>query len=331
MEGSPSHQPGDVIWLLSRHKTKMTPRALRKLARKGRHFELTWRYLFNLQPTLSYKFSDRSVEGEAARVLKALNREGVAMTSAEALLGPGSCYHELCSTVEDLQATLAAEIIKAQTSADEAGAVGEKKFILEYLGRNPRFDSGSVYARFALQRNILGIANAYLGMRSRLRYYNVWHTLPTKRDPRESQLWHRDREDYLIVKVFLYLCDVGDGAGPFTYAPSTHPKGNFRSEAAYSLEGNVRRSTDDQMADVISPQKWFKGVGPKGTIIFADTRGYHRGGLAREQARVMYTAMFTSQASESEEFMRDGPAAGFLLDSDQAFAVSRTNPRDNGN
>jgi len=297
-------------------------KTFRSFSRRGRHFELTWRYLFNLGPTIAYKLRSDAIEAEAARILDALNRDGVAMTSAEALLGATSSYSELCEEVECLQTSLAAEIARAQEGSDDPDAIGQKKFILEYLGRNPQFDPGSVYARFSLEKNILSVANAYLGMSSRLRYYNVWHTFPTGIEPRESQLWHRDREDYLILKVFLYLSDVDEGAGPFIYARDSHPKGKVRSEAAYSLEGHVRRSTDAQMAEVIPSKNWFRGIGPKGTIIFADTRGYHRGGLARERARIMYTAMFTSRASQSKQLMVDGNRYGLSLDKDRAFALA---------
>jgi hypothetical protein len=298
----------------------MTP--VKRMVRAARHYGPTWRYVFNFSPTLSYRWNHRRLQGEAAAVLNTLNRDGVAITSAEALLGAGSCYAELCGAVEGFQASSQAEIASAQRGVDDRNAIGKKTFTLEYLGRNPKFDPVSVYARFALERNILGVANAYLGMRSRLRYYNVWHTFPTNADARESQLWHRDREDYLIVKVFLYLSDVDEGAGPFTYARGSHPKGNLQAEAAHFLEGHVKRSTDAQMAELIPREKWFKGVGPKGTIIFADARGYHCGGLARSSARIMYTAMFTSPASQSEEFMVNGTKFSLPLDADQAFAIS---------
>ena len=74
------------------------------------------------------------------------------------------------------------------------------------------------FTRLAVKSPLLQIANAYLGMYTRLRYYNIWHTFATRSKPRESQLWHRDREDLYILKVFIYLRDVDLGAGPFTYA-----------------------------------------------------------------------------------------------------------------
>jgi hypothetical protein len=293
-----------------------------RLGRSARGFSLTWRYLFNLAPTLSYWLDRPALSGEAARVVADLNRDGVAITSAQALLGPVSCYGELCATVERLKLSLSEQLAGARAHADNLDAVGEKTFMVEYLGKYPVLDPDEIYTRFALQKNILQIANAYLGMYTRLRYYNVWQTFSTKIDARESQLWHRDREDRLILKMFVYLSDVDDGAGPFTYAPGSHPKGRLRREPAYFLEGHVKRSTDSQMADIIPPEQWIKGIGPKGTIIFADTRGYHKGGLARERDRLMYTCMFTSRASQSVEFLKREKSFTLPSDKAQAFALA---------
>ena len=141
-------------------------------------------------------------------------------------------------------------------------------------------------------------------MIAKLRYYNVWKTFATETEARESQLWHFDREDNYILKAFLYLKDVDEGTGPFTYAPKTHPKGSLRSkQPEYFMEKNVQRSTDDQMAAAVPKENWIRGAGKKGTIIFADTRGYHKGGEARTDDRLMYTCMFTSSASESQRLI----------------------------
>jgi len=120
-----------------------------------------------------------------------------------------------------------------------------------------------VFAKFALQDEILGIANGYMGLHSQLRYYNVWHTLANTGPARESQLWHRDRDDYLTCKVFLYLNDVDEGAGPFTYAKGTHPKGKNHAEPPFTLEGTVKRSDDTQMAIVAPRETWLKATGRK--------------------------------------------------------------------
>lgn len=299
----------------------MIPTMLNKLARAARHNDLTWRYLFNLTPTLGYMFKGQRPAGDAARVLTSLNRDGLAITSASALLGSSACYSKLNDAIDRLELEQAAQLAQARRQADVADKIGDKTFVLQLLGEKPLFEPESVYARFALQPPILQIANAYFGMYTRLRYYDVWHTLTTKTDARESQLWHRDREDHLILKMFVYFSDVDEGAGPFTYAAGTHRKGRLRREPAYHLEGHIQRSHDEQMAPVLAPEHWIKAVGPKGTIVFADTRGLHKGGLAREHERLMYVCMFTSQASQSKELMRRAQTHLLPRNKELAFAL----------
>jgi hypothetical protein len=278
----------------------------RKIAYAGRHFTPTWRYGFNLKSTLAYQFNQPAIDGEAECTLDQLNRNGIAITSAEKLFGSDSYFGKLCQAVEELESDW-----EGQIAAERAGSnrydKNHKTFLFELLGNHPLLDPESVYARFALQQPILQIANAYFGMYTRLRYYNVWHTLTTKTEARESQLWHYDREDHMILKLFVYLSDIDEGAGPFTYAPGTHPKGTVRRAPGFFIENGVRRTNDEQMAAVLPASNWIQATGKKGTIVFADTAGYHKGGLARTRDRVMYTCMFTSPTSQApEQFTRSG-------------------------
>ena len=295
--------------------------SLRRLVRTGRTFEVTWRYLFNFAPTLTYRVRRSTLSDESARVLSDLDRNGVAITSFARLFGSDQSFDELCKALTDLQHSQSAALSEARANATADGIV-KKNFIYEYLGRNPVLNPQEVYARFALNDRILQIANAYLGMYTRLRYFNIWHTFANSGAPRQSQLWHRDREDRYILKVFVYLSDVDEGAGPVTYAAGTHAKGDIRRTPDYFLEGGVKRTNDDQMAQVASTERWIKATGARGTIVFADTRGYHKGGLARECDRVMYTCMFTSPASESEEFLRRPVPIDSPSSREKAFALA---------
>lgn len=291
---------------------------MRQLTRRARDADFTWRYLLNFRPTLTYKLGGGRPEGEAAAVLADLNRNGVAITSAERLLGDSACYRELASAVDVLERSQA-DVLEARR---RGGAAAEKNFNHELLGPSPEFDPDSVYARFALQHPILRIANEYFGMLTQLRYYNVWHTFVTRAQPRQSQLWHQDREDRQILKVFVYLSDIDQGGGPFTYAPGTHFKGRVRQQPAYVLEDGVKRSDDGQMGQVVPPECWISGTGPRGTIVFADTRGFHKGGLARERDRIMYLCKFTSQAGGGRGFLSRHSQGAMPRDSAQAFALS---------
>jgi hypothetical protein len=252
----------------------------------------------------------RPLDEAAGKVLSDLRRHGVAVTSAQELLRGKSVVAELQGRIFELERSKARIIAESRSAAADERMIGDKTFNLELLGRRPRLDPQSVYARFALQPSITSVVNAYFGMYARLRYYNVWHTLATEGRPRESQLWHRDREDQRILKVFVYHTDVDESAGPLTYATGSHRGGRNRTEPAYVVEGGVKRSTDEQMAAAVPPGQWLTAVGPAGTIVFADTNGYHKGGLARGRDRVMYTCMFTSRASQSKDlFELPVPAA----------------------
>jgi len=297
--------------------------ALQRVARAGRHWEPTWRYVFNFTPTVKYRLAHPSLTGEAGRVLRALNEHGVAVTSADRLNGTTALFQELSVAVIERERVLASEIEHARNAAHHlvAGQV-QKEFIYPLLGQRPVLDLNDIHVRFALETPLLAIANAYFEMYTRLRYYNVWHTFTTVGPAHSSQLWHADRDDlHYVLKVFVNLSDVDAGAGPFTYAPGTHAKGTrHTTPACVAREGNTTRSTDEQMAAVVPAHEWVTSVGPQGTIVLADTRGYHKGGLARQRDRVMYTCMFTSATALVELF--DRPSQLTLpADTAQAFAV----------
>jgi hypothetical protein len=287
---------------------------IKNIAKEQRHNDFFWRYGFNLRPSVNYKLNSPTAnDNSAAKVIENLNRDGIAVTSIDELLADKKPFAELETAVENLLESRRDELREIKSKAGDANLIGEKTFNVELLGSKVEFDAESVFARFALQETFLNIANAYFGMLVKLRYYNVWQTFATVGEARESQLWHFDREDNYILKLFLYLKDVDEGAGPFTYAPKTHRKGKlWGNQPEFSLEQNVLRSTDEQMSAVVPQENWVRGIGKKGTIIFADTRGFHKGGEARTDDRLMFTAMFTSPASDSKRlllFNKNSPLA----------------------
>ncbi len=293
----------------------------RKVAYAGRHFTPTWKYGFNYRATLAYQKARPQLSGEAARILDELNRNGIAITSVAQLLGENPCYDELEKNVEQLEQSHAAHIAAERASADQYDPQ-RKSFIVHLLGNRPMLDPASPFVRFPLQQPILTIANEYFGMYTCLRFFDVWHTLRMQGEARESQLWHYDREDHLILKIFLYLSDVDEGAGPFTYAPRTHEKGTIKTHPTGFLENGVNRVRDEDMAQVVPAAQWIKAMGTRGTLVFADTRGYHRGGLARERDRILYNCMFTSPTSQvPEHFARPSTIA---LPDDPAEALALT-------
>lgn len=278
---------------------------VRKIVNQARRRPLVWRYGFNLTAVAKHLALQRHpLTGSARAVPEGLRKRGVAKLHVENLFSDPSVFEGLQRDTTSLISSKKHEIGRSRASAKSSAVIGAKTFNIELLGSSLVFDPDCPFAGFALQEPFVGIANAYFGMTSKLRYYNVWNTFASESEARESQLWHRDREDLAILKMFVYLNDVGEGNGPFTYAPGTHSFGEHRSaEPEFALEDNVRRSTDEQMAAVVPSENWVRATGKKGTIVFADTSGYHKGGEARTGDRLMFTCMYTSPASDSKRLI----------------------------
>jgi ectoine hydroxylase-related dioxygenase (phytanoyl-CoA dioxygenase family) len=119
--------------------------------------------------------------------------------------------------------------------------------------------------------------------------------MPGTDSPKNAQLWHRDRDDMQILKVFIYFTDVDEETGAFVYAPGTHALGTITKQPAYFLEdGKTKRSYDEDMNKIVPQDKWLLGKGSTGTIVFADTHGYHKGGFVKTKFRFLYTCMYLS-------------------------------------
>ena len=179
---------------------------LKAVARKS---PLVWRYYRNLKPTLNYRFKLdlKPSSMEADRVLRDLNADGIAVTTVEALLGAEG--QSLLQKVREEMATYDAQnaegLDAARATAQDPAAGDEKAFNFSYIVGKRTLTWNDDLLRFALQTPILRLANRYFGMLTRIRYCNVWRTFATNAPARDSQLWHRDRDDHLTVKVFIYL------------------------------------------------------------------------------------------------------------------------------
>lgn len=296
----------------------MKARLLRKVIRQS---ELYWRCGANFKPWITYQFfADKSCSGVQQAIIRDLKCNGIAIMPVEKLFGNTGLFEELDASVKRLENALTQRIGDAREKKDAAGF---KSYVVELLGSRPLLNPNDMFVRFALEPVVLGIVNRYLGMYARLRFFNVWHNFASDSEPRNSQLWHRDPEDRYILKMFVYLSDVDEEGGPFVYAPGTHGYGRINTvPESFGEEGtSARRSNDDQMNSVVPKENWIKAVGPKGTIVFADTRGYHKGGLPRHHDRIAYNCMFTSQASTRAEYFERRPPILGSYRRDVGFAL----------
>src|SRR5438552_5040688 len=170
------------------------------LYRQVRDTDLYWRFFANGKPRSAHRSHLPELVGEEQAVFHRLRRDGIALTSVSQMAGEmPALFSELETAVARLEKEKASEILEAREKQ------GFKNFLLELLGPRPPLDPEGIFVRFALQPSLLNIANAYFGMFTRLRFFNVWRNFTALSEPKNSQLWHRDPEDRFILKVFVYL------------------------------------------------------------------------------------------------------------------------------
>ena len=174
-------------------------------------------------------------------------------------------------------------------------------------------------------RRMIDVANAYLRMWSKLEYVDVWYSVPQPSDARRisSQLWHRDYNDKHLLKAFLYLVDVDEEMGPFQYVPGSQPGGPYGDAWPWKPLGQ-NYPTEGELEKRIPADAVKTFVGAKGSLLFCNTAGFHRGGFSTSAPRVLATATYSSPASLASLTERSYAFAGATgeLDAVTHFAVT---------
>jgi hypothetical protein len=258
-------------------------RALRALRTENR---LISRYVFNALPVWKYRRAATPLDAEMQRVARELRISGVAMTSIESLLGSDEALRELQEHV-------------ARARAERTAARDPlKPYLIELFGARPVISADDPVFAFALREPIRGVAEAYAQMKLRVQDMNVWINLPTGGGPMQSQRWHRDLpDDFEIIKCFVYLADVTPGAGPLQYIRTTNTVEGRRQWFKSEFDGVGFRVADEDIESTYAPEQIVTAEGSAGTIVFADTRGLHRGGFAFDTERVVLQITYSSNAS----------------------------------
>jgi hypothetical protein len=250
---------------------------------------LLWRYGGNASRTLR-AFSRRYVYPDIQCFADRLLDQGI-------LVGPSDQF--LSDQGREALVDASESVLKSARSDDVRSLVqrgssdrDKKNFLVELVKWEEEHSLDSPLLRLALDRKLLEIISLYLGMFPRLHAIGAWLNFPTEDEAKESQLWHRDGDDLQLMKVFIYLNDVDEACGPFSYVPETQPFG--AKAAAAPKRESPGRVTDRAMNAVIPRQAWLACTGPKHTMILADTRGYHRGGKPMNGNRILITFTYTS-------------------------------------
>lgn len=269
--------------------------------------EPVWRYGFNAGPTRDYRRRPPVLGEEARRVLADVDRDGLAVSNLADITGDRTLLERLQEEAYSLEGKRAEELEgrRQRIAAGNIGGPKDKEFVMELLdSRRPVIQPGGLLAQTALNEQLRGVADGYYGLRTRVSDINFWRNLPTPLPPRSSQLWHRDLpEDFFILKLFVYLEDCEDTNGPFTYLVGTHGKGDRRFQLPAQDDGQTKRSNDDALREAGVMERMRRCTGKAGSIVFADTVGYHKGGWVQEKGRLLFHVLYSSKAAHPNRML----------------------------
>jgi hypothetical protein len=292
-------------------------------------YELHDRVLSNRNSRHRYASEPPRLGDVQRGIVEALDSEGFVTVPFAELVDDLS----LRAAVDEQGAAFIAETERglAEESADGSGSDLRRRPGKEFLVRAHSFDGVNLgldhaWLRACLSSHMLDVANAYLRMWSKLSYVDLWYTVPQPEEAERvaSQLWHYDFDDKHLLKAFLYLDDVDAGTGPFEYVAGSQPGGRYHDVRPWKPMG-YGRVPEDEVRRAVPGEAIQTFTAPRGTVIFCNTSGLHRGGFATERPRVLATATYCSAASLaalSERNYEIDAAEAAALPPSARFAVS---------
>jgi hypothetical protein len=285
-------------------------------------FEVNWRWGSNPASGRSFHKSPPKLNALQQRLVEELYSTGVAMCSFDELFQDGELWRSLSEQVSEFSSS---EEVQSAVRK-QLQEFGEKQhYILTKYpqDRRPLITASNPLLRFGVDPLILDVVNSYLGLWSRLIYFDMWHTLPLNTDTRFlSQRWHRDPEDRRKIRTFLYFSSVNKDAGAMEYLLGSHAGGPYEHVFPWQDPLGIPYPPDGEVERQIPASQRVILEGPPGTLIFCDTAGFHRGGICRTIPRVLATSAFVTPASlHHRRYEIDASVRNAPWDAPARFAV----------
>lgn len=140
--------------------------------------------------------------------------------------------------------------------------------------------NGDPLSTYLLNPGVAMVCARYLGLIPKLTSFKVWRSHQIELQERTaSQNWHRDYNEYQMVRVFCYFNDVTISNGAGEYVKGSHFKGDSFDKLQDSEDGLSRYSTESDVNAIFSADRIATAEGIAGTLFFLDTAGLHRGGF----------------------------------------------------
>ena len=260
-------------------------------------YELHERLLANRSSRRRHAERPAELDDVQQTVVTRLREDGYATLPLSDLIAETTVWSELESDAAQFVAETEGELAREEAGGESSlRRRAGKEFLVRKYAWGVQLGLDDPWLRLGANPRLLDIANAYVGMWSKLEYVDVWYTPPAAVEARRSsQRWHRDFNDRHLLKAFVYLVDVGEDTGPFEYVPRSAAGGELEQLWPWRPLGHNYPPEDELEQRIGGRAVTF--TAPKGTIIFCNTSGFHRGGFAKAKPRVLATLTWDSPAS----------------------------------
>lgn len=131
---------------------------------------------------------------------------------------------------------------------------------------------------------MLRIASRYLGCKPTLSSLGVRWSFSGAHGKTRTQDYHRDLDDWRFFKLFVYLTDVDEESGPYTYVRGSHKMPFGLTAKAYNPTKLEHRYGVGKVTSVL---------GPRGTTFLADTLGIHCGVSPVKRSRLILQIQYS--------------------------------------
>ena len=249
-----------------------------------------WFYLRNRRARAHWRKHPIEASPAVTAAVEALKRTGICSFDFREVLSAELLTEYVDSAEEAISSPSCQRLIEEAErmvrSADQgARAQSYQVKLWKHLG--DRFRERLV--QLALREEFLAVASGYMGMSCSLSYVDLWYNVPLPGTDVLFQRWHRDAGDRAIVKLYLYLRDVDESAGPLSYVLGSHADGRHRN--VFPGWGSTRT---DEVEARFPPEERVVCTGEAGTVVFCDTSGLHKGGHVVSKHRLIFYALYTS-------------------------------------
>ena len=152
------------------------------------------------------------------------------------------------------------------------------------------------------QKDVLAIVEQHLGVTPTLINLSCWRSHAGLKGPEKAQFHHFDLDDYRFCKLFVYLSDAGEEAGPHVYVPGSHRSDKILEARDRWPEGpqafmewylkSVRKSDEDVEKGFDTSGIRLKGR--QGDSFITNTAGIHKGEFPKSKDRFLLQMEFSA-------------------------------------